>query len=111
MLYIANKNRFNILQNHLGSNSIAINKQFNQIKDKISTLEVQLELSQIVDKVNNNSMDKADALQKVYAMYCKNRDNNRICENLAILIPMCIMEYIITRKSGKAKVESVLDAL
>ena len=24
---------------------------------------------------------------------------------------MCIMEYIITRKSGKAKVESVLDAL
>lgn len=111
MLYIANKNRFNVLQNHLGSNSIAINKQFNQIKDKISTLEVQLELSQIVDKVNNNSMDKADALQKVYAMYCKNRDNNRICENLAILIPMCIMEYIITRKSGKAKVESVLDAL
>jgi hypothetical protein len=56
-------------------------------------------------------MDKCDAIEKVYKLYRNNSNNDRVCENLATLIPMCVMEYIINDKYGKRKVIQVLDSL
>lgn len=111
LLFLSNEARFNFLKNRIGSKSRAIQNQFNATMIKISALKIQLELNQIVEQVNNNSMNKYDALQKLYNIYNSNKDNDRVCENLATLIPMCVMEYIIPNKYGKSKVESVLDAL
>ena len=111
LLFSSNESRFNNLKLRLSSKSSIIQTQFAATSKKISDLKVQLELSEIVDKVNNDSMSKCDALQKVYDIYRNNKSNVRVCENLASLIPMCIMEYIIPGKIGQQKVTNVLNAL
>lgn len=77
----------------------------------IEDAQVQAQLSVIVDKVNNNSMQKHVALAKVYNLYCQNSSNNRICQNLATLCDMCIMEYVIGQKTYKSQVINILDQL
>ena len=74
-------------------------------------MKINIELSGIIEGVNNGNMKKCDALEKVYDIYKANKDNERVCENLAILIPMCIMEYVVSDKFGKQKVIKVLDNL
>lgn len=111
LLFSSNENRFNILNSKIGRKSIVIQNQFNATAIKISQIKVQLELRQIVEQVNNNKINKCDALQKVYNIYKNNKNNESACKNLATLIPMCIMEYIIPDKYGKSKVETVLDSL
>lgn len=111
LLFSSNEARFNQLKTRIGSKSHLIQAQFNATATKIVTIKVQLELSQIVDKINNDTMSKCDALQKMYDIYENSKNNDRVCENLAILIPLCVMEYIISDKYGKSKVESVLNAL
>lgn len=111
LFFSSNEVRFNQLKTRIGSKSRPIHVQFNAIATKIVTIKVQLELSQIVDKVNNGTMSKCDALQKVYNIYKNNKNIDRVCENLATLIPMCVVEYIISDKYGKSKVESVLNSL
>lgn len=111
LLFSSNEARFNQLKTRIGSKSHLIQAQFNATATKIVTIKVQLELSQIVDQINNDTMSKCDALQKVYDIYKNSKNNDRVCENLATLIPMCVIEYIISDKYGKSKVESVLNAL
>lgn len=111
LLFSSNEKRFNILKERIGSKSRLIQNQFTSSANKLGDIKVQLELSQIVDKVNNDSMKKSDALEKVYNIYKCNKANGRVCENLASLIPMCIMEYIIPGKIGQTKVENVLNSL
>lgn len=111
LLFSSNESRFNYLKLRLGSKSSIIQTQFAATSKIISDLKVQLELSEIVDKVKSDSMSKCDALQKVYDIYLNNKSNVRVCENLASLIPMCIMEYIIPGKIGQNKVTNILNAL
>ena len=111
ILFSSNENRFNILKSKIGSKSQPIQNQFTSTSSKMAETKVQLELSEIVEKVEKGIMSKCDALQKLYSMYQNNSTNVRICENLATLIPMCVMEYIIPGEAGKQKVESVLNAL
>ena len=111
LLFSSNENRFNKLKAKIGGKSSIIQNQFTATATKISAIKVQIELSQIVEQVNNNAINKCDALQKVYNIYKNNKNNNSVCRNLATLIPMCIMEYVIADKYGKAKVEAVLDSL
>lgn len=111
LLFSSNEEHFNTLKSRIGSKSRTIQNQFNATSTKIATMKVQLELSQIVDKVNNGTISKCDALQKVYDIYKNNKDNDRVCENLSTLIPMCVIEYVIPNKAGKGKVESVLNVL
>ena len=73
--------------------------------------EIQSQLSVIVDKVNGNSMSGNTALDKVYDLYRKTPDNDRICENLVTLCVMCIMEYVIGNKYGSSSVCRILDSL
>lgn len=111
IFYSSNENRFILLKNRIGSKSLEIRNQFSSTSKKIDEMKVQLELSQIVDKVNEGTMKKFDALQKVYSIYENNKTNGRVCENLAILIPMCVMEYIIPGENGQQTVEYILDEL
>ena len=111
ILFSSNETRFNILKARIGSKSRLIQNQFTSLADKIADIKLQLELNQIVEKVNNDSMKKSDALEKIYNIYKCNKANDRVCENLALLIPMCIMEYIIPGKTGQSKVENVLKSL
>ena len=111
LLFSSNEQRFNVLKTKIGNKSAAIQNQFNATSAKMKTIKIQIEMSQIVDQVNNNTLDKWDALQKVYNIYKNNKDNASVCKNLSTLIPMCVMEYIIPDKYGKSKVEAVLNSL
>lgn len=111
LLFSSNENRFNKLKEKIGRKSSIIQNQFTATATKISAIRVQIELSQVVEQVNNNKINKCDALQKVYNIYKNNKNNSSVCKNLATLIPMCIMEYVIADKYGKSKVEVVLDSL
>lgn len=111
MIFSSNAEKFEQLKNRIGRKSLAIQNQFDKTFKQISEMKIQLELSQIVEKVNNNTMKKYDALQRVYDLYTKANNNVRVCENLATLIPMCVMEYIVADKLGKGKVRTVLNAL
>ena len=111
LLFSSNENRFNKLKAKIGIKSSIIQNQFTATATKISAIRIQIELSQIVEQVNNDAINKCDALQKVYNIYKNNKNNSSVCRNLATLIPMCIMEYVIADKYGKSKVEAVLDSL
>ena len=111
MIFSSNTEKFEQLKNRIGRKSLAIQNQFDKTFKQISEMKIQLELSQIVEKVNNNTMKKYDALQRVYDLYTKANNNVRVCENLAALIPMCVMEYIVADKLGKGKVRTILNAL
>lgn len=111
LLFSSNMNHFETLRMKIGNLSSVISNQFAITSQKLSALNLQLELSKIVDQVNNNTIQKCDALQKVYNLYRKNGDDNRVCQNLATLIPMCVMEYVVADKYGRTKVENILDSL
>jgi hypothetical protein len=111
LIFSSNESRFNTLKSRLSPRSRTIQNQFTATANKITEMKLQLELSQIVKAVNEETMDKCDAIEKVYKLYRNNSNNDRVCENLATLIPMCVMEYIINDKYGKRKVIQVLDSL
>lgn len=111
LLFSSNESRFNMLKAKIGGKSSIIQNQFTATATKMSVIKVQMELSKIVEQVNNNTINKCDALQKVYNIYKNNKNNDSVCKNLATLIPMCIMEYVIPDKYGRSKVEAVLDSL
>lgn len=111
LLFSSNEKRFADLKSRIGRKSIAIQRQFDATATKVGEMKLQLELSEIVQKVNNNSMCKCDALEQIYNLYRFHKDDARICQNLASLILMCVMEYIIQDKAGRKKVRTALNAL
>lgn len=114
LLFSSNEARFTTLMFRIGRKSVAIQRQFDASETKVKTLKIQLQLGEIVQKVNNNTMEKYVALKKVYELYSSNttnKNNEQICKNLAALIPMCVMECIIPDERGKMIVKKVLDSL
>ena len=114
LLFSSNEARFTTLMSRIGRKSVAIQRQFDASETKVKTLKIQLQLGEIVQKVNNNTMEKYVALKKVYELYSSNttnKNNEQICKNLAALIPMCVMECIIPDERGKMIVKKVLDSL
>lgn len=111
LLFSSNENRFETLKSQIGRKSVAVHSQFDATAAKVREMKLQLELSQIVQGVNDNSVCKCDALEQIYNLYRFNKDNVRICQNLVAVIPMCVVGYIIPDKVGKIKVKNVLNAL
>lgn len=111
LLFAANEERLLQIKLRLANKSNRIRNVINKVLSDTATTKINIELGEIVDGVNNETMQKCDALGKVYNIYNSNRENKRVCENLAALIPMCIMEYIVGEKSGRQKVVNVLDSL
>ena len=103
-------NAINELAN-IPARSIALRTKLSNLKTKAKEISLNLELSQVVEKVNNNTMSYSSALQKVYSLYKDNKDNDRVCDNLCTLIGMCIREYVIPDKYGKSTVMSIFNEL
>lgn len=97
------------------SDETALNKALvdtkNVFKNKVEDARVQGVLNGIVDKVNNNKMDKSKALKTVYDLYVKFPDNDRVCQNLVTLCDLCISEYVIKDAYGVRSVKSTLDSI
>ena len=91
--------------------SIALRNKLANLKDKAKEISLNLELSQIVEKVNNKTMKYSSALQKVYSLYKENKDNSRVCDNLCTLIGMCIREDVIPDSYDKSTVMSIFNEL
>ena len=77
----------------------------------IKRASLQHEMSDLIDKVNNKRISGSEALKKNYEIYLKAKDDQRICQNLAILMGNCIMEYILSDKYGVATVKNTLDQI
>jgi hypothetical protein len=89
----------------------SVKSSLKDAKAQIDNMKLQHELSEIVDQVNNNSMSGLTALQKVYAIYKKAKNDSRICENMAIIANRCMHEYIPSDKIGVSSVRTTLDDL
>ena len=93
----------------------ALNKAIRDTGSKFRAKEqegrLQGALNAIVDKVNNNRMQKYDALNAVHQKYIQFPNNDRVCENLVTLIEMCIGEYIIGESYMSSYVSNILDQI
>ena len=93
----------------------ALNKAIRDTGSKFRAKEqegrLQGALNAIVDKVNNNRMQKYDALNAVHQKYIQSPNNDRVCENLVTLIEMCIGEYIIGESYMSSYVSNILDQI
>ena len=110
-LFMANETNFNRLKRTISPKSTLIANRFNYIDNQIKDLKINIELNDVVEKVNNNSMSKVDALSQVYNLYENNKNNKRVCDNLVTLCGICIQEYVISDSYGRNRVESILDSL
>lgn len=95
----------------ISANSESLRLRLSHIKDEAEEASINLQLNQIVDKVNNNKILYYSALQKVYSLYEVHQNNKRVCENLCTLVGMCIREYVIPDKVGKSTVMTIFDKL
>lgn len=95
----------------ISANSESLRLRLSHVKDEAEEASINLQLSQIVDKVNNNKILYYSALQKVYSLYEVHQNNKRVCENLCTLVGMCIREYVIPDKVGKSTVMTIFDKL
>lgn len=91
--------------------TIALKNKISSLKAKSKEISLNMELSKIVEKVNNKTMSYSSALQKVHSIYKDNKDNSRVCDNLCVLIGMCIREYVIPDNYGKSTVMSIFNDL
>lgn len=91
--------------------SATLQTKLDNLKSKAKEVSVNMELSKIVEKVNNKTIAYYSALQKVYDIYKVNQNNSRVCDNLCTLIGICIREYVIPDKYGKSVVVNVFNNL
>ena len=70
-----------------------------------------VDMSMIVQKVNNDKMTKKEALNEVYKIYSSNKNDEEVCENLATLCDMCIWEYVIGESFESYSVRNTLDKI
>lgn len=81
-----------------------LNQEYEQAK-------VDKELNEIVDKVNKDTMRKSDALTRLNSLYTRFPNNPRLCENLATLCNLCVLEYVIGQAYGRRDVISILEQI
>ena len=84
---------------------------YGKLNKKFEHAKLDKELNEIVDQVNNKTLQKSVALERVYRLYKSFPNNSRVCENLAQISNLCIVEYVIGFKSGSKEVQNVLDDL
>jgi len=84
---------------------------YRKLNQEYEQAKVDKELNEIVDKVNKNTMRKSDALKRLQTLYSKYPNNPRLCENLATLCNLCVMEYVIGQAYGHYDVERILNQI
>ena len=111
VIFAQNESRFNSLKHRIGNKSSKIQTQFEKTSKRLSDVKISIEINQLAEKMSDGSMSKSDGLERIYNIYLNNKSNKLVCEVLAKLVPVCVVEYIIEGKTGKMKVKSVLDKL
>ncbi|MDL2312692.1 hypothetical protein LJC68_07435 [Bacteroidales bacterium OttesenSCG-928-B11] len=86
-------------------------REIDQIKQKIEDFSVNMEVSQIIDEVNNNTCTNIEALNKMYDIYREHPTHQRLCENMIILCDILINEEIISNGKNVPAVRRVLNML
>lgn len=84
---------------------------YRKLNQEYEQAKVDKELNEIVDKVNKDTMRKSEALKRLNTLYSKYPNNPRLCENLATLCNLCVMEYVIGQAYGHYDVERILDQI
>lgn len=84
---------------------------YQKLNQEYEQAKVDKELNEIVDKVNRDTMRKSDALTRLNALYSRFPNNSRLCENLATLCNLCVLEYVIGQAYGRREVISILDQI
>jgi hypothetical protein len=71
-----------------------------------------IKIAQIVAKIKKGTLSKASALSQVHNMYNQTRNDDSVCELLAVLCDVCIKEYVIGRNGSYtdcSKVKGILN--
>jgi len=80
----------------------------NLIKQKKNDLLMDIELSQIIDKVNSKKLSHPDALSQMYALYEKYPYNQRLCDSIITICDVLIDEEIIGCGTRSEQVKNIL---
>lgn len=96
------------VEDGLSADTTALNKAL-QITG--NTFKKAVDVTLIVQKVNNDKMSHKDALSKMYNLYLQDKNDEEICNNLASLCDICIWRYIIGNTYDSSSVESKLNAI
>lgn len=89
----------------------------NIIKKSLSDLNGKFDkamaLTTIIAKVNNNRIEKYEALKQLYNLYLSDKSDSEVCDALATMVKICIHEYIISSDSysERTEVRTVLNNL
>ena len=73
----------------------AVNRVIIRAKD----IQVNIELSKIIDKLNSQSISDLQGFKLTYQLYKSNKDHKRVCENLVILCGNMIHAHVISGTS------------
>ena len=84
---------------------------YRKLNQEYQQAKIDKDLNEVVDKVNNNTMKKSEALKRVHPLYTNYPDNERLCANLATLCDLCVMEYVIGQAYGRIDVERILNQI
>lgn len=87
------------------SNKYSLDK----ICNSASEMRVNVELSEIIGRLNNNSISILQGLRETYHLYQNNKDHRRLCENLVIACGNAIHLYVMKNSTSSAQVCSLLD--
>lgn len=83
----------------------------NRIILRTNDIQINIELSKIIDKLNSHSISDLQGLKLTYDLYRSNKDHKRVCENLVILCGNVIQAHVITRTSSTYQITTILDEL
>ena len=76
---------------------------------KINNLIPNIQLSDLVEKMNTGKITLVEGLTKMYDLYISYPNHQRICENLVIVCSNAIFNVIIENRTSSYKVQNILD--
>lgn len=84
---------------------------YRKLDQEYKQVKIDRDLSEIIDRVNNDLMKRSDALKRVHQLYITYPENERLCVNLATLSDLCILEYVIGQGAERNDVERILNQI
>lgn len=88
-----------------------LNGALNNILTKAKDIQVNFELSNIIEQLNNGSISEIVGFERTLELFKRNKNHIRVCENLIILCGNLIHSHVIQRTSSSSKVTRLLDDL
>lgn len=90
---------------------VTLNGALNNILTKAKDIQVNFELSNIIEQLNNGSISEIVGFERTLELFKRNKSHSRVCENLIILCGNLIHSHVIQRTSSSSRVTRLLDDL